>query len=73
MYNFNLIAQLTCPVKQHRHRSHLAGFEEVKANVGVTCGRIQAVLTEVLTDILWCGLGQKAVYTLPEAKKRKAK
>lgn len=39
-------------------QTHLAGFEEVKANVGVTCGRIHAVLAEVLTDVFWCGLGQ---------------
>ena len=38
--------------------SHLAGLEEVKANVWVTCGRIHTVMTEVLTDIFWCSLGQ---------------
>lgn len=38
--------------------SHLAGLEEVKANVGVACGRIDAVVTEVLTDVFWCGLWQ---------------
>lgn len=49
----------------------LAGLEEVKANVGVTCGRIHTVLTEVFTDVFWCGLGQQTVYTLPEEKKKK--
>lgn len=38
--------------------THLAGLEEVKADVGVTCGWIHAVLTEVLTDVFWRGLGQ---------------
>lgn len=38
--------------------SYLAGLEEVKANVWVTCGRIHTVMTEVLTDVFWRGLGQ---------------
>lgn len=51
-------------------RTHLAGFQEVKANVGVPGYGIQAVLTEVLVDVFWCRLGQEAVYTLPNRKRR---
>lgn len=63
-------------VKQHQKQrfhlgfvgshTHLAGLEEVKANVGVTCGRIHTVLTEVFTDVFWGGLRQQTVYTLPK-------
>lgn len=49
--------------------THLAGFQEVKANIGVPGYWIQAVLTEVLVDIFWCRLGQETVYTLPNGKR----
>lgn len=49
--------------------THLAGFEEVKADVGVTCCWIHAVMAEVLTDVFWCGLRKKAVYALPKKNK----
>ena len=45
--------------------SHLAGLEEVKADVGVPCGRIHTVVIEVLADVFWSGLGQETVNTLP--------
>lgn len=50
--------------------TNLAGPEEVKANVGVARGGIHAVMTEVLTDVLWRGLRQKAVDALPEAESK---
>lgn len=50
--------------------THLAGLQEVKANVGVTGYRVQAVLAEVLVDVFWCRLGQEAVYTLPKRKRK---
>lgn len=52
--------------------THLAGFQEVKANVGVPGYRIQAVLAEVLVDIFRCRLGQEAVYALPNKKRGEA-
>lgn len=53
--------------------THLAGFHEVKANIGVPGYWIQTVLTEVLVDIFWCRLGQETVYTLPNGKRMKKK
>lgn len=53
------------------HLTHLAGFQEVNDNVWVTCGGIQAVMTEVLVDVFRCRLGQETVYTLPKTKSRK--
>lgn len=53
--------------------TNLAWLEEVKANVGVTCGWIHAVMTEVLTDVFWRGLGQDTVYTFPKAKRKTIK
>lgn len=47
-------------------RAHLAGFEEVKANVGVARGGIHAVVAEVLADVFRRGLGQQPVNALPE-------
>lgn len=47
-------------------QTHLTGPEEVQADIGVACGRIHAVLTEVLTDIFRCCLRQKPVYALPK-------
>ena len=49
--------------------THLTRLEEVKANVGVTGGRINTVLTEVLTDVFRCGLRQKSVYAFPKAQR----
>lgn len=50
--------------------THLAGFQEVKADVGVTGYRVQAVLAEVLVDIFWGCLGQETIYTLPKKKRK---
>ena len=46
-------------------RSYLVWPEEVEADVGVARGGIHTVMTEVLTDVLRCGLRQQAVNTLP--------
>lgn len=51
-------------------RAHLAGFEEVQANVGVACGGIKAELAEVLADVFRRGLRQQTVNTLPETEQR---
>lgn len=51
-------------------KTHLAGFEEVKADVGITRGGIHAVLTEVLVDVFRRGLGQETIYALPKGKRR---
>lgn len=50
--------------------THLAGLEEVKANVGVTRGGIHTVLTEVFADIFWSGLGQQTVNAFPKPEKQ---
>lgn len=61
-------ASLTCLTGQFSG-THLAGFQEVKANIGVPGYWIQTVLTEVLVDIFWCRLRQETVYTLPNGKR----
>lgn len=63
----------TCTCKVRFSPTHLAGFQEVKANVGVTGHGVQAVLAEVLVDVFWCRLGQEAVYTLPKRKRSSKK
>lgn len=51
-------------------RAHLAGFEEVQANVGVAGGGVQAELAEVLADVFRRGLRQQTVNALPETEQR---
>lgn len=41
--------------------AHTAGVE-----VGITTGRVNGVLFKVFTDVLWGGLRQQPVDTLPE-------
>lgn len=61
----------TSTFKVRWSHTHLAGFQEVKANVGVTGHGVYAVLAEVLVDVFWCRLGQEAVYTFPKRKTSK--
>lgn len=61
----------TCGTFITNLNAHLARLQEVKADVGITCGRIHTVLIEVLTDVFWCGLGQESIYTLPGAQRQK--
>ena len=51
-------------------RPYLVWPEEVEADVGVARGGIHAVTTEVLTDVLRCGLGQETVNTLPVVRNK---
>lgn len=70
-FDFRPVTVSTRTFKVRFSHTHLAGFQEVKANVGVTGHRVQAILAEVLVDVFWCRLGQEAVYTLPKRKRRK--
>lgn len=44
----------------------------MKADVGVPCTRVHAVLAEVLAHILWCRLRQQSIDTFPETQRSRA-
>lgn len=51
----------------HTHEpSHLIGSEQVQTDVRVTCCGIQRVVAVVFTHILWSGLWEQTIYTLPK-------
>lgn len=49
-------------------KTHLVGSHLVKADVGVPCSWVNAVLAKVLTHILWCRLWQQSIDTFPETQ-----
>lgn len=44
----------------------------MKADVGVPCSRVHAVLAKVLAHILWCRLRQQSIDTFPETQRSRA-
>lgn len=49
-------------------KTHLVGSHLVKADVGVPCSWVNAVVAKVLTHILWCRLWQQSIDTFPETQ-----
>lgn len=49
-------------------KTHLVGSHLVKADVGVPCSWVNAVLAKVLTHIFWCRLWQQSIDTFPETQ-----